>query len=754
MPYLPLPNFDHDSGPRRIQSGPDHEGYIVLYSGVQSTGPDDGLIVAGSPLSGTVESGVWGYDANWRYVPTVTVTQEEVKDSTAYNVSGALDTYDGTRIYTRDNVGGAQAASAIGPETGKINPRGGALQPRANVTRPETYMYYGGAAPDNQDYSPYNTPDANSAAEGKTGGGVTHRSYESTLLTNVLGSQGTSDRSQWRYHQPVYCKTYTETRRSGTPGLMSTPLRFVYRGSATSYVGNFGYQLLAGPGFEPLEYDEYIPEETPEEPIIIESAPFLWLSYTLGGSSISFNFDESAIVLDRFCNSYQVFLWDTGSGLLYPHVVKRDVNGEIIWQKKYGEGVLQQPTDDPFTVFDRENEIIYVCVPTDFFHCLLSLDLDGNVLFSKIISKPSPSLYSRFAFYSLNINPITSDITLAGSAVLGPYNTAGVVVTFNKNGVLLDDFTKMSDAINAFSPTDCYNEVRSVTYDSSGNIFLTLNYTTQDDFFGIFTARRAFFVAKIDTNGNSSNLRLIGEYKRLDEPGYAATDSLFFKSSLITEDNKFLVFGNTYGSFLLDTTNLNVETVYTNRFLLSMQLKLKKDGEYFLFPRRQLVASFPGQQWYQSEADGSVESFKDYEFTSIKYLDLLALNTGARMFDGDISPEFDYGVASFGQQTSSPAKFYCAGFKPEAPYATLSSGASIFFQAESEPSSLFPKTLQVNPSGVATSGTRFSMYPQGAVTVGDFLFTVNESSFTCPKVDTESPVWVRLATSGTYNPSL
>jgi hypothetical protein len=259
VPYLPLPNFNHDSGPRRIQSGPDHEGYVVLYSGVQSIGPDNGFVVAGAPLSGTPSVGGVDYDSNWRYVPSTTPKQSESLDPTPYNVSGALDTYHGTRIYTRDNVAGAQAASAIGPETGKVNPRGGALQPRADVTRPETYMYYGGAAPDNQDYSPYNTPDANSAAEGKTGGGVTHRSYESTLLTNVLGSQGTSDRSQWRYHQPVYCKTYTETRRSETPGLMSTPLRYVYRGPSTSYNYNYGGELLASKGgFEILSFEETV----------------------------------------------------------------------------------------------------------------------------------------------------------------------------------------------------------------------------------------------------------------------------------------------------------------------------------------------------------------------------------------------------------------------------------------------------------------------------------------------------------------
>jgi hypothetical protein len=174
--------------------------------------------------------------------------QSGVLNPTPYNVSGALDTYDATRIYTRNTVAGAQIASAIGPETGAVKPRGGALQSNSNVTQPEKYMYFGGAAPDNQNYSPYNTPDANSAAEGKTGGGVTHKTFESSLLTNVLGSQGTSDRSQWRYHQPVYCKTYTETKRSEVPGLMSTPLRAVYRGGSTSYNYNYGGELLANRG--------------------------------------------------------------------------------------------------------------------------------------------------------------------------------------------------------------------------------------------------------------------------------------------------------------------------------------------------------------------------------------------------------------------------------------------------------------------------------------------------------------------------
>ncbi len=341
MPYLPLPNFNHDSGPRRIQSGPDHEGYVVLYSGVESTGADDGFAVLGAPLSGTLALGAWDYDSNWRYVPSTLPSQSGSLNPTPYNVSGALDTYDATRIYTRDTVAGAQAASAIGPETGKVNPRGGALQARSDVTRPETYMYFGGAAPDNQDYSPYNTPDANSAAEGKTGGGVTHRSFESSLLTNVLGSQGTSDRSQWRYHQPVYCKTYTETRRSESPGLMSTPLRYVYRGSASSYNYNYGSELLANKGgFELLPYDDEV----------------LGCSFPVGCPTNSGSSDQlivgdtlSAVVYCPFVkiewfNSNNTLL---GTGLTYT-VTSADIDYRIYFKVTYPDGSTDSSSTNCF----------------------------------------------------------------------------------------------------------------------------------------------------------------------------------------------------------------------------------------------------------------------------------------------------------------------------------------------------------------------------------------------------------------------
>jgi len=102
------------------------------------------------------------------------------------------------------------------------------------------YTYFGGSAPDSQNYTPYNTPEGNTAAQGKTGGGSTHGRYEGGILTNTLGSQGTGARSEWVYNPPVYCKTYTRLYRSDSPGAMSVAYRDVYRGGAAKYVSNYG----------------------------------------------------------------------------------------------------------------------------------------------------------------------------------------------------------------------------------------------------------------------------------------------------------------------------------------------------------------------------------------------------------------------------------------------------------------------------------------------------------------------------------
>ena len=754
MGYVPLNNYNHDTGYRRIQSGPNHQGFIVLTSGSTAYGADEGIIVAGSPLSGTVESGVWGYDANWRYVPTVTVTQQETRDPTPYNVSGTLDTYDGTRIYTRDNVGGAQAASAIGPETGKINPRGGALQPRANVTRPETYMYYGGAAPDNQDYSPYNTPDANSAAEGKTGGGVTHRSYESTLLTNVLGSQGTSDRSQWRYHQPVYCKTYTETKRSDTPSLMSTPIRSVYRGGSTGYSLNYANQLLSTPGsFKPLEYD--VPVTVDEEAeIILGPTPFLWWSYTTDTGSLPFYFDSSTIVLDKFANSYHALIWNDG-GTYCIQVIKRNNEGYVLWQKNYGSGVIEA-SNDTISTIDDVNQILYICAPGSKLHYLISLDTSGNVRFSKIIYDPPGPSYIVFRFLSLNINPITRNLTLAGSISTSFDANSGVIITYTKDGNLVNNLTKMSNVVNPFGGRDRDNQVNSIAYDTSGNMYLAMAFYSQDIYFQPLTRRNSILVLKISLNGAATNAVMIGNYKTQNETGVINAVVQRYKASLITPDNKFLIFGDTssIGSFLLDAASLNLETVYTDRIQFESIIKPRGNGEYFICSRATTAPLFSGRKWKFTHgfSDGTITSLQNYQFTSLKYLG--QGGSASAMYSADVSNTFNYAVAAFGRQTAteSIARFYCAGFQPVGAHAIVESGVR-YFETENLPDSFLPTPLSINPTGVPTSGTPFSMYGQGAVTVDGYTFTVNESYFSCSVVETTSPVWIRIATSGTYNPN-
>lgn len=225
MVYTPLSNYKYDSGFHRIQTGPNHEGYVVVSSGIQDIGADNGVITAGPPNSGT-----WYVTNAWRTVPQAVSGYWVDYQDNDYLPSGSLSAYTGYRTYSTTKIANAKVATSIGPEYGTRDAG--------------KYTYYGGSAPSDQAYNPYDTPEGNTAADGKTGGGVTHRNYEGTLLTNSLGSQGTSNRSEWTYNPPVYCKTYTETVRSDTPGLMSSALRYIYRGRSTRYAYNYGSVYL------------------------------------------------------------------------------------------------------------------------------------------------------------------------------------------------------------------------------------------------------------------------------------------------------------------------------------------------------------------------------------------------------------------------------------------------------------------------------------------------------------------------------
>jgi hypothetical protein len=219
--YIPLTNYRYASGPHQIQSGPDSEAFVVVSSGIVDRGADLGRITPGPPNSGS-----WYVTDDWRQVPSaVSGYWINYTPGVAYEASGALSTQEGYRPLGFSTIAYAKVQTSLGSNFG--------------VRKTLPYTYFGGVAPDNQNYAPYNTPESNTTSEGITGGGVTHGRYEGGLLTAPAGS-GVVTRADWVYNPPVYCRTFTETTRAQVPGLMSTALRTIYRGGSTSYVSNIG----------------------------------------------------------------------------------------------------------------------------------------------------------------------------------------------------------------------------------------------------------------------------------------------------------------------------------------------------------------------------------------------------------------------------------------------------------------------------------------------------------------------------------
>ena len=227
--YTPLSNWRYDSGFHRVQSGPNHEGYIVVSSGIVDTGADTGIVTPGAP-----NSGLWYNTDDWRAVPRAVSGYWTDYSDVDYAPSGALSSYVGYRPLGVSTIANAKVSTAYGPQYG--------------VRTVGQSTYFNGLAPSTQAYTPYNTPDDNTAAQGYTGGGVTHGGYEGGILTNPTNDTSGS-RASWIYNPPVYCRTFTETVRSTSPGLMSTALRYIYRGKAGTYVSNFAaiyHQLPEG----------------------------------------------------------------------------------------------------------------------------------------------------------------------------------------------------------------------------------------------------------------------------------------------------------------------------------------------------------------------------------------------------------------------------------------------------------------------------------------------------------------------------
>jgi hypothetical protein len=225
--YIPLTNYKYDSGLHQIQSGPNHESYLVVSSGIVDVGADLGRITPGPPNSGS-----WYLTDDWRVAPqAVSGYWIDYTPGVAYQPSGALSAEEGYRPLGFSTIAYAKVQTSFSSNFG--------------VRQTLPYTYFGGVAPDNQDYSPYKTPDSNTVAEGITGGGVTHGRYEGGLLTTAVGS-GVATRADWVYNPPVYCRTYTEATRAQVPGLMSAVIRTIYRGGSTRYVSNLGSVYFQG----------------------------------------------------------------------------------------------------------------------------------------------------------------------------------------------------------------------------------------------------------------------------------------------------------------------------------------------------------------------------------------------------------------------------------------------------------------------------------------------------------------------------
>ena len=724
MAYLPLRNYKYDSGPHRIQSGPDHEGYIVVSSGVRSIGADNGIIVDGTPLSGVAGSGQrWGYDANWRYVPLVPPSAGELLNPTAYQASGALDTYSYARVSTPVSIAGAKVVSSVESDV--------TFENRTS----KKFVYYGGGCPDNQDYSPFNTPDSNTAAEGRTGGGVTHQLYESPLLTNVLGSQGTSDRSQWQYNQPVYCSVYTEAVRPETPGLMSSVVRSTYRGGSTSYMANYATLLLGDPGgFEELEYDDFTEEGGEEEEIVIGPTPTLWLAYTTEVSDLSYVYQDTSIELDAYCNSYHCLVWGSG-GQYFVQVVKRQPDGNIIWQKNYGAGVINV-VNPVVTEFDNANQILYVYADGNGLHYFLSISENGSVRYSRVIYDPSFT-HGLYTVWSLNVNPVTQYVTIAGSLrTPGYYSNNGVLITYDLDGNLINEFTKISTVTNLNGGSDRDNNIMGVCYDTDGSMYIGMRYYNRDEFWNSSSGRNALLLGKIEANGTSSLLQRIGNFLRQDQTGYNSLTISYNQTLYLTANS------NLYALLDNELLSINRSTLTYNQLYtwspsgLKYTAKTRSDGLTYIFSRGVFT-------------EGRMQALD--EANEIYRTDIGPGNS-FEMKEGEISDQFDFAVGSFGRQTSgSRGRFYCVGFDPFGSGTNTVSSGGVSYSIGYIGSPTVPRTLPTGKYYMST-GTSFYMAGQGYVHPDGFTFSVNQTAFSCPVVDTVSPIWRLIASSGLYDP--
>lgn len=210
-------------GAQVVWTVPNDTPQTIYYFGASTSGIGGAFRVV-TPF----ETRPWYFSTEWRAVPPAVSGYWTNYQNTLPHASGLLDTYVGFRAQGLYRTANATVQTAIGPQPGLRNFG--------------SFTWYGEQVPDNQLYSPFQTPSSNDTGidgGGITGGGVTQPRVAAPALTNPTNDTSGS-RAAWVYHYPIYCQALTETRYTGVPGQMGAPVRNSYRGKSSRYVPNYG----------------------------------------------------------------------------------------------------------------------------------------------------------------------------------------------------------------------------------------------------------------------------------------------------------------------------------------------------------------------------------------------------------------------------------------------------------------------------------------------------------------------------------
>lgn len=180
------------------------------------------------PNGGTPRNNPIYLTDKWRYVPpAVPGYWSDYNPFEFPAVSGQLTLQDGFRY---QNIYHSRTASTVQTALGRGQP---------GLRNKGAYTWWGAFAPNNQSYSPFQTPQADGQQNGSTGGGVSYPRAQYPTLTNPT-SDTSGSRASWKYNPPVYCETFSELVRPKLPGALDSNIRRMYRGKSSMYVTNYG----------------------------------------------------------------------------------------------------------------------------------------------------------------------------------------------------------------------------------------------------------------------------------------------------------------------------------------------------------------------------------------------------------------------------------------------------------------------------------------------------------------------------------